>query len=201
MRFEIILGPEHVLSARLALAAGDGAKTVEPPGDGRDKALLRLHIGGHRTKPGRLRLVGAVGPPEALDGVIGLPPRLEQVVDPQSAVPCSEIGMVGSPRAPGVGKDEDPLGIVHESLGLGEVGRGGTGLDGKAHLPAAIAVRDNAPGAAGHFGDHFRAKMMEHLVERGRHRRQGGQMLDHLLAACDRLAAENRLPILPDRAR
>ena len=109
--------------------------------------------------------------------------------------------MIGSPRAPGVGKDENALGIVHEGLGLGEVGGRRTGLDGKADLPAAIAARDNAPGAAGHFGDHICAKMMEDLVERGRHRRQGGQMLDHLLAACDRLAAEDRLPVLPDRAR
>ena len=121
-------------------------------------------------------------------------------MDPQPAVPGSEIGMVGTPRATGVGKDEDALGIVHEGLGLGEVGGRGTGLDGKADLPAPIAARDNAPGAAGHFGDHFRAKMMEDLVERSGHRRQGGQMLDHLLAACDRLAAEHRLPILPDRA-
>src|SRR3546814_1361836 len=59
--FQIVRWSEQALAAGLTLAARDGAKRVEPPGDGREKALLRLHIGGDRTEERRLRLVGPVG--------------------------------------------------------------------------------------------------------------------------------------------
>jgi hypothetical protein len=71
--FQIVLGPEQALAAGLALAARDRAQRVEPPGDGREEALLGLHVGGDRPEQRRLRLVGAVGAAEALDGGVGLP--------------------------------------------------------------------------------------------------------------------------------
>jgi DNA-binding XRE family transcriptional regulator len=38
----------------------------------------------------RLRLVGAVGAAQALDRGVGLPARLEQIVDAQPLVPCAQ---------------------------------------------------------------------------------------------------------------
>src|SRR3546814_4814739 len=40
--FEIILGAEHILSARLTLAARDRAHRIEPARDRRDKAFLQI---------------------------------------------------------------------------------------------------------------------------------------------------------------
>ena len=84
MAFEIVLGPEQALPAGLALAAGDGAERVETAGDGREEALLGLHVGGDRPEQRRLRLVGAVGAAEALDGGIGLPAGLRADNGPAS---------------------------------------------------------------------------------------------------------------------
>ena len=40
--FEIVVGAEQALAAGLALAAGDGAESVETPRDRRQEALLAL---------------------------------------------------------------------------------------------------------------------------------------------------------------
>ena len=87
MAFEIVLGSEQALAAGLALALGDGAERVEPARDGREEALLGLHVGRDRPEQRRLRLVGAVGAAETLDGGIGLPAGLKKIVNAQAAVP------------------------------------------------------------------------------------------------------------------
>jgi hypothetical protein len=51
----------------------------------------------------RLRLVGAVGATKALDGGVGLPARLEQIVDAQPLVPCREVGVIAAPGAASIG--------------------------------------------------------------------------------------------------
>ena len=79
--FEIVLRPEQTLAAGLALAARNRAQRVEPAGDGREEALLGLHIRRDRSEERRLGLVGAVGPPEALDRGVGFPAGFEEVVD------------------------------------------------------------------------------------------------------------------------
>ena len=85
--FQIVLGPEQALAAGLALAARDRAERVEPPGDRAEKSLLRLHVGRDRAEERRLRLVRPVGAAEPLDRGVGLPARLEQIVDAQAPVP------------------------------------------------------------------------------------------------------------------
>ena len=75
--FEIVVGAEQALPASLTLALGDRAKRVEPAGDGREEALLGLHIGGDRPEQGRLRLIGAIAAAQALDRGVGLPARLQ----------------------------------------------------------------------------------------------------------------------------
>ena len=107
--FEIVLGAEQALPAGLALALGDGAQRVETPRDRREKALLGLHVGGDGPEQRRLRLVGAVGAAESLDGGVGLPAGLEQIVDAQAPVLRRELGVIAAPGAAGVGEDEDAL--------------------------------------------------------------------------------------------
>ena len=135
MAFEIVLGPEQALAAGLALAAGDRAQRVEPAGDRGEKALFRLHVGRDRPEQRRLRLVGAVGAAQALDGGVRLPAGLEQVVDPQPAIPRRQFGVVAAARAAGIAEDKDALGVIHEGGGLGEVGRGCAVLDDEAVAP------------------------------------------------------------------
>ena len=130
--FEIVLRPEQPLPSGLALALGDGAERVEAAGNRREEAFLGLHIGGDRPEQRRLRLIGAVGPPQALNGGVGLPPGLQQIVDAQAPVLRREFGVIGAPRAAGVGKDEDALDVIHESLGLSEIGRTRAVLDDEA---------------------------------------------------------------------
>ncbi|MPM00178.1 hypothetical protein SDC9_46401 [bioreactor metagenome] len=83
---EVVLGAKQPLPAGLALAARDGSQRVEAAGDGGEEPLLCLHIRRHRPKKRRLRLIGAVGTAEALDGSIGLPAGFQEVVDPQALV-------------------------------------------------------------------------------------------------------------------
>src|SRR3546814_10449594 len=79
----VVVGAEQSLPAGLALALGNRAERVEATGDGREEALLRLHVGGDRPEQRRLRLVGTVGAPEALDRRVRLPAGFEQVMDAQ----------------------------------------------------------------------------------------------------------------------
>jgi hypothetical protein len=120
--FEIVLGSEEALSAGLALAACDRPEGVEPAGDGRQEALLGLHVGRDRTKQRRLRPVGAVGAAKALNGGVSFPARFEEIVDAKALVPRGEVSVVAAPGSPGVAEHQDALGIIHEGGGLGEVG-------------------------------------------------------------------------------
>jgi hypothetical protein len=128
----------------LALPLGDGAQRVEAAGDGGQEPLLGLHVGGDRPEQRRLRLVGAVGAPQALDGGVRLPAGLQQVVHAQTLVPRSEIGVVAAPRAAGVAEHQDVLLVVLEGLRLGEVGRPGPALDGKTPVAGPIDLGDDA---------------------------------------------------------
>src|SRR3546814_20702467 len=90
-RSEISLGPEHILTAGLARATGYRAKTVAPPCDGRDEALLRLHIGRDRPEQRWLLLIGTVCAAEPLDRSIGFPACFEQIMDAAALVRGAKI--------------------------------------------------------------------------------------------------------------
>ena len=90
-------------------------------------------------------------------------------------------------------EDEDALDVIHEGSGLGEIGRAGAVLD---HQPIALA--NDAARAAGHLGDHVRAEALNDLVERARHRRQRGELLDQTVAARDGFTALDRLAVAID---
>ena len=165
--FEIVVGAEQTLAAGLALAAGDRAQGVEAARDRRQEALLALDVGRDRAKHRRLLLVGAVRAAEALDRRIGFPARLQQVMDAPALVPAAEIGVIAAPGAAGIGEHQDALVVIHEGGGLGKIRRSRTGLDAEA-----IIALDDAPGAAGDFGDKIGAEAVQYLVERALHRRQ-----------------------------
>src|SRR5882757_9023987 len=135
---QIVVGAEEALAAGLALAAGDRTERVETPGDGGEETLLALHVSRNRTEDRRLLLVGAVRAAEPLDRRIGVPARLQQVMHPLALVPAAEIGVIAAPGAAGIGEDEDPLVVVHESRRLGEIRRGGTALDAEAVAAFAL---------------------------------------------------------------
>ncbi len=75
--------------------------------------------------------------------------------------------MIAAPGAAGVGEDQDALVVVHEGGRLGEIRRGGTGLDAET-----VAAPDDAARAAGDLGDEVGAEAVQDLVERALHRRQ-----------------------------
>ena len=130
--FEIVVGPEQPLTAGLALPPGDRAERVETARDRRQEALLALDVGRDGPEHRRLFLVGAVRAPETLDRGIGLPARLQQVMDALALIAGAEIGVIAAPGAAGIREDEDALVVIHESRCLGEIRRSGPGLDAQA---------------------------------------------------------------------
>ena len=56
-----------------------------------------------------MRLIGAVGTAQSLDGRIGLPSRFQEIMDSEPSVPCREVSVIGTPGAASVGEDEDAL--------------------------------------------------------------------------------------------
>ena len=199
--FEIVFRPEQPLPAGLALPLGDGAERVEPPRDGREKALLGLHIGCDRPEQRRLRLIGAVGAAKALDRGIGLPSGLQQIVHPQPPVLGRELCVVGAPGAAGFRKHQDAFDVVHERLSFAEIGRSGAVLDDQAIDAIGAGLADDAPGTSGHLRNNVGAKALHNLVERAVHRRQRGEMLDQPVASAHRFTALHRLAIPEHWAR
>ena len=43
-------------------------------------------------------------------------PGSEQIMDAEPLVPGASLGVIGAPRAAGVGKDENALLVIHEGL-------------------------------------------------------------------------------------
>ena len=137
MAFEIVLGAEQALPAGLALALGDGAQRVETPRDGREKALLGLHVGGDGPEQRRLRLVGAVGAAQSLDGGVGLPSGLQQIMHAQAPVLRRQLGVIAErPVPPASEKTRMRLTSSMNACGLGEVGGAGAVLDDERSTPS-----------------------------------------------------------------
>src|SRR5208282_1574248 len=193
--FEIILGAEKALAPGLALAAGDRAKAVEAFGDRRKKAFFPLYVGCNRAEQRRLRLVGAVRTAKALNGGVGFPAGLEQIMHALSLVPHRKIGVVAAPRAAGIRKDEDAFFVIHETLRLGEVRRSGARLGHKPCIAVRGVLLHDAAISARDFRNTLNSKMMQELVERGLHSREGGEFLEQPVANLDCFARLHRLTI------
>jgi hypothetical protein len=190
--FEIVGRIEQVLSAGLALPARQSAEAVEAPRDRRDEPALAAHIGGHRPEQRGRCLIGAIGPAKPLDCGVSPPARLEQEVDAAGLVLGGQIGMVAAPGSPGIGKDQDALGAVHERLGLGDVGARRPGLE----FLTTIAADDEPARPAGHFRHLVDAEAFDDGIKRGGDRRQGAELLDHPVARGERRAAQHRCALL-----
>src|ERR1700761_2220979 len=102
--------------------------------------------------------------------------------------------MVRTSGTTGITEDKDALGIIHERSGLGEIGRGGAVLKDET-----AALTDNAARPSRDLGDHLRAEPLDNLVERARHGRERGKLLDQAVAALDGFPAFDRLPVSVDR--
>jgi hypothetical protein len=115
---------------------------------------------------------------------------------PQPPVLGPEIGMVGAPGAARVREHQDALLVLHERLGLGEIGGDGAALDRKA-----VALAHDAPRASGNLRHLVCAEALHDLVERALHRRQRRELLDQAVAAFNGLTALHRLAVAHDRPR
>ncbi len=184
----------------MTLATRDRPERVETARDGREEPFLRLHVRSNRPEERWLRLIGAVGTAQALNGSVGLPAGFEQVMHPQALVPGPEIRVIAAPRAARIREDQDALLVIHEGGGFREVGRARPAFHDQAG-GRALAFAHDAARAARHFRHEIGAEALDDLVERPRHRRQACQMLDQRIAAAHRLAAFHRLAIARDRAR
>ena len=200
MALQIVFRAEQALTAGLALAARDRTQGVEAAGDGREKSLLGFHIGRDRPEQRRLRLIGAVRAAKPLDGGIGLPARFEEIVDAQPGVLRREFGVVAAPGAAGVAEHQHTLAIIHERLGLGEIGRTGAILHDQP-VDGHAALANDPARAASDLGHGVSAEMLDDLVERAGDRRQAGEACDHLVAPRHGLPAFDWLAVAIDRAR
>ena len=117
--FEVIPRLEESLPARLPLTAGEGPELVEAPSDRGYKPLLTFQVGRNEDVFRSLFLARSVRPAESLDGSVGSPPRLQEVVTAKALILDPEVGMVGASSTPGVGEDEDVLLVVGKRLGVG----------------------------------------------------------------------------------
>ena len=144
-----------------------------------------------RPRPGCVLLLR----PEPLDGLVGPPARLQQVVDAPLGVGAAEIGVVAAPGAAGHREDEDPLVAVHEGGGLGEVGGSGPGTEREAGAPG-VDHAEYAAGSAGYLGDGIMPEVPHDLVQRRGDGRKGGELLDQRVAPLQRFLADHRVAVL-----
>ena len=103
--------------------------------------------------------------------------------------------MVAAPGAPGHGEHQDAFPGIHEGGGLGEVGRRRPAAQ-RQTLAARIGNSQHPARAAGDLGDGLVPEMLHDLVERRRHRREGGELLDQRIPAGDRLLAEHGVAVI-----
>src|SRR6266446_4187551 len=102
--FEIVVGAEQPLAAGLPLAAGDGAERVETPRNGRQEALLALHVGGNGAEDRRLLLVGAVRASQSLNRGIGAPAGCETVMHALALGAAGASRVIAAAAAAGIGQ-------------------------------------------------------------------------------------------------
>ncbi len=122
-------------------------------------------------------------------------------MDAQAAVLDRQFGVIGPPGAASVREDEDALGVVHEGLRLGKIGRSRAVLDGEAIDAVRSGLADDSARAARHLGHQLRAEALDDLIERAMHRRQRSELLDQAITAGNGLAALDGLAITVDWPR
>ena len=109
-------------------------------------------------------------------------------------VAAGKIGVIAAPGAAGHGEDEDALLAVHERGGLGEVGGGRPAAQRQA-LALGVGDAQYPPRPAGDLRDRLVPEVLHDLVQRRRHRRERGELLDQRVAAIFGLLADHRIAV------
>ncbi len=107
--FQIILLAEHALRAGFALALGQGPQLVEALGNRRGEALLAMHVRSADPKERCADLSRAMRAAQPLDGRIGAPAGLQQVVPAPFLVLRRLRRVIGPARPARIGEDQDIL--------------------------------------------------------------------------------------------
>ena len=143
-----------------------------------------MHIGGADPEEGRADLGRAMRAAEPLDGRVGAPAGLQQVVPPPFLVLRRLRRVIGPARTARVGEDQDILFAVHEGLGFGGIAAGGALLDEEM----AVLGLEGPDRSACDFCHGLIAKGPEDLIERRGDRRQRHQLHHRGVAQGERLA-------------
>ena len=91
--------------------------------------------------------------------------------------------------------------VIHERLGLAEIGGAGAVLDDQSIDAITPSLADDPAGAARHLGHDVGAETLHDLIERAMNRRQRRQLLDQAVTTRDGVPALHRLAISEDRPR
>jgi hypothetical protein len=121
-------------------------------------------------------------------------------VHAHAGVAAVEVGVIAAPCAAGIGEHQNALGVVHEGLGLGQVG-GRWAVDDGKDVAGECGLAHDAPSPPRDFGHRIGAEVVEDLIQCGLHGGQGGEMLDELVAAGLGLLAVHGLAINYHRPR
>jgi hypothetical protein len=112
-------------------------------------------------------------------------------MDPALLVPTAEVGMVGSPRAAGIRKDQDALGPLHEALRFGDISTGASPFEALL----TIASHHQPAGPTRDFGHGVGSEVFDDRVERGSDGRQRAELLDQRIARGNGALAENGIAL------
>ena len=121
---------------------------------------------------------------QPLDGRIGAPAGLQQVVPPPLLVLGRLCRMIGPARPARIGEDQDILLAVHEGLGRGGIAAGAALLNEEM----TILGLERPDGPPRDFCHGLVAKGPEDLIERRRDRRQCHHLHHRRVTQSERLA-------------
>ena len=147
-----------------------------------------MHIGGADPEEGRADLGRAMRAAESLDGRIGAPAGLQQVVPPPLLVLRRLGRMIGPARPARIGKDQDILFAVHKGLGLRRIAAGGALFDEEM----TILGLEGPDGPPRDLCDGLVAKSPKDLIERRGDRSQRHQLHHGRVTQSERLARDDQ---------
>jgi hypothetical protein len=103
----------------------------------------------------------------------------------QASILRRQLRVIGAPGTAGVREDEDGFDIIHECLGLAEIGRAGAVLNDEAVDAIRSRLANDTPRAPCDFRHDVSAEALHDLVERAVNRRQRRQRLDQAVTTRD----------------
>ena len=113
-------------------------------------------------------------------------------MNPALLVLRMKVGVVGSPRAACIRKDEDALGPFHEALRFGDISARASPFEALL----TIAAQDQPAGPARDLCHGLGAEVLDDRVERSGDGRQRTKLLDQRIARGNGARAENGIAFL-----